>query len=130
MGAKLVVAHQRADPQPVAVDGDAVEIGEAVDVDQVVGPGEPHVEHRGKTLAAGDDLGVIAPYRQALQRCIEGSPRFIGKTARLHDAPSPASVRPLALSNRCSRSATRPSPIAAPAWWRASLSIRTKTSRP
>src|SRR5258708_17502233 len=131
MVAKLMVAHQRANRQPVVVvDGDAPEIGEAVDVDQVVGPGEPHVEHRGEALAAGNYLGVIAPSRQTLQRRVEGSRRFIRKTAGLHGAPSPASVRPLALSNRCSRSATRPSPIATPSWCRASLSTRTKTSRP
>src|SRR5260370_8174302 len=131
MVAKLMVASQRANRRPVVVvDGDAPEIGEAVGGEKGGGGGERDVEDRGEEVGAGNYLGVIAPSRQTLQRRVEGSRRFIRKTAGLHGAPSPASVRPLALSNRCSRSATRPSPIATPSWCRASLSTRTKTSRP
>ena len=49
------VAGQRADPDLAALLADVGELGEVVDVDQVLGAGEPQLHHRQQAVAAGDD---------------------------------------------------------------------------
>ena len=58
------VAGDGPDPDRVVVDGDLVQLGQPVDVDQVRGGGQAHVEQRDQALAAGQDLAVVADLGQ------------------------------------------------------------------
>jgi hypothetical protein len=55
---QLVVTHQRADPERVAVAPQRAEAGDPVDVDQDARPGQPHRQYGSQALTAGDDLPV------------------------------------------------------------------------
>ena len=52
------------DPDAVGVGDDLVQLGQPVDVDQVGGGGQAHVEQRDQALAAGQDLAVVADLGQ------------------------------------------------------------------
>ena len=58
------VAGQGPHPDRVGVAGDLVQLGQPVDVDQVAGGGQAHVEQRDQALAAGQDLAVVADLGQ------------------------------------------------------------------
>jgi hypothetical protein len=58
------MAGDGPDPDGVVVDGDLVQLGQPVDVDQVAGGGQAHVEQRDQALAAGEDLAVVADLGQ------------------------------------------------------------------
>ena len=49
------VAGERADADLVALLADVGELGEVVDVDQVLGVRQPELHHRQQAVAAGDD---------------------------------------------------------------------------
>jgi hypothetical protein len=52
------VPGERADPQDVRLLGDVPQLGDVVDVDQPLGPGEPQLHHRQQAVPAGDDAGL------------------------------------------------------------------------
>jgi hypothetical protein len=52
---ELRVRHERADAQAARAHVDAGEIAQSGDVDEELGPGEPHVERGNEALAAGED---------------------------------------------------------------------------
>ena len=59
------VAGHRADAQLVAVDADVGQLGEVVDVDEHLGPGQAELHHRQQAVAAGDQPGLGAvPFEQ------------------------------------------------------------------
>jgi hypothetical protein len=51
--------HDRANRHAAISLVDVVELFDAVDVDQVLGPGEAEVEQGDQRLAAGEHLGVV-----------------------------------------------------------------------
>jgi hypothetical protein len=63
------VPGQRPDPQPVAVLDDEVELGEVVDVDEPLGPGEPQLHHRQQAVPAGDERVAHAGGAGVVERC-------------------------------------------------------------
>ena len=45
---------------------DVIQIGDAMDVDQILRPGDAELHHRHQTLAAGQELRIIAVLPQKL----------------------------------------------------------------
>ena len=104
------VAGQRADPDLAVRLADVGELGEVVDVDQVLGAGQPQLHHRQQAVAAGDDprLGaeplerrdravhaggsLVLEWRGGLQRCSSSDQERLAGS-RLRGAP---------MSSRCS----------------------------
>jgi hypothetical protein len=78
------VAGQGADPDRVRLPGDLVQGGQPVDVDQVGGGGQPHVEQRDQALAAGQDLAVVAHLGQHGQRLGDRLRPVVGEHRWLH----------------------------------------------
>ena len=63
------VPRERADPDLVALLADVGELAEVVDVDQVLGVGQPQLHHRQQAVPAGDDARLGAePLRATRSR--------------------------------------------------------------
>ena len=77
----LRVAHQGADFDMRVCQGDAVEPGDAVDVDQQRGLAQPHVERGDQALSAGEQPCIIAC--QQFDRGGDRAGLGIGKRCRL-----------------------------------------------
>ena len=82
--ASVRVPDQRADDEMVRLDPDRLELGQAIDVDQMPRLRQPHVHHRRKALAAGDDLGLVAPRCERCQRAGNGCRSLVGESRGLH----------------------------------------------
>jgi hypothetical protein len=54
------VPGERTDAEHVGLLGDVPQLGDVVDVDQPLGPGEPQLHHRQQAVPAGDDAGLGA----------------------------------------------------------------------
>jgi hypothetical protein len=52
------VPGERADPQPVVLLGDVPQLGDVVDVDDPLRPGQPQLHHGQQAVPAGDDAGL------------------------------------------------------------------------
>ena len=102
------VPGQRADPDLAVLLADVGELGEVVDVDQVLGVGQPQLHHRQQAVAAGDDARLGAePLRATRSRPRRWS-RARTRMARgsAHVLLSASAVgRPLARLPRCPRAA-------------------------
>ena len=65
------VAGQGADRDVAVVALDPVQVGDAGDVDDQLGPGEPQFEERDQALSPGHHLGLIAALLQDSQGLIQ-----------------------------------------------------------
>ena len=79
----LGVAHQRADFELAVLAINAVEAGDAVDVDQQARRGQPHVERGEQALAAGEQAGFAARAEQ-VDGLVERARSCIGEWRRFH----------------------------------------------
>ena len=61
-----MLGGHRADHDRVAVAADALQPGDAVQIDQMLGRGEPELHHRDQAVAAGQRAGLIAQGREQL----------------------------------------------------------------
>ena len=52
------MAGHGPDGEVVAVEPDVVQVGQVVDVDQQLGPGQAELHHRQQAVAAGDEPGL------------------------------------------------------------------------
>ena len=66
------VPHERTDPHRVVGDVDGIQPGDAVDVDEVAGAGQAHVEHGDQALPAGEHLAVGAGLGQHGHGLVDG----------------------------------------------------------
>ena len=102
---RVGVPGQRADAQLVAVVGDVPQLGEVVDVDQPLGPGQPELHHRQQAVPAGDDPGLGAVAFEEFERVADaGGAHVVERSRYLHGAPP-----------------HRRAPTLGP-WWRGALS--------
>jgi hypothetical protein len=72
------------DRQPAAFFLDVLEAGDAADVNQVAGAGQPQLEQRQQALAAGQHLGVVAVPGEQSQRLLQRPRRVIVKGCGNH----------------------------------------------
>jgi hypothetical protein len=72
------------DPDAVGVGDDLVQLGQPVDVDQVGGRDQAHVEQRDQALAAGQDLAVVADLGQLDQGLGDGRGSVVGEGWGVH----------------------------------------------
>ena len=80
-----VMAGQRTDVQAtVGAQAHEIQAGDPVDVDQDAGIEQAEVQHRDKTLAARDDLGVALCRLQCPDRIVQGVGAQIIEFWRLH----------------------------------------------
>ncbi len=99
------VAHQRADPDGAVLDGDAVQAGEVVEVDQVLGREEAGVHHRDQALPAGERLGVEAVLVEQGQGLLQPLGPVVARPRHGHGRSGPAAAGPP--PDRVSRAARR-----------------------
>jgi hypothetical protein len=81
------MAHQRADAQAALALRDPGERGNAIDVDEETRLGEPHIERRHETLAAGEKARLLAEGVERVERILEGFRPPIGEPRRLQLLP-------------------------------------------
>src|SRR5262249_28042485 len=79
----------RADRKHFRLDFDKSKAGYAIQIDDVVGRGEPHVEHRHERLAAGEQPRVVEPPKQR-ERLRQRLRIVVGEARRLHSGRMPA----------------------------------------
>ena len=77
------VPGQGADAQLVAVEPDEGELGQAVDVDEHLGLGQPQLHHRDQAVAAGHDPG-LRPAQQRQRVLDAGRPLVLDVRRNLH----------------------------------------------
>ena len=58
---EVSMADEGADDEPIVLQSDLLQFGEAVDVDEMRRLRKTHVHHRRQALSAGDDLGCLPP---------------------------------------------------------------------
>ena len=101
---ELGMAHQGADPDGLARHLDGVEAGDAVDVDEVRGGGQPHVEDRDEALASGEDLAVMADLAEDGDGLLEGAGCVVHEGGGLHRTdPAVSGVGKLGVLLRCAQ---------------------------
>ena len=83
------LTRDRADLD-AAVRGDALEPVHAVDVDQDSGNGQAHVHERHETLAAGQDLRLVAVLAERRDDLVDGLGGDVPERGGLHATSSPA----------------------------------------
>ena len=93
------VPRQGPDPDPLRVDPDVVQVGQAVEVDEHAGRGQTHRQQRHQALPTGQHLGVRVG-GQGRQRLVEGARPDVREGGWLHrtlvTSPAPSSsLRPL-----------------------------------
>src|SRR5262249_60102953 len=76
----------------VAVWLDALQLGEAAEVDEVRGTRQPQLHHRDQALAAGEHAAVVAVSSKQRSRLSDGLGAVIGEGSRDHGASPPADV--------------------------------------
>ena len=81
---QLDVARQRADAHRPVGDRDALQLGEAADVDEELRREKPQVQRRDEALPAGQDLRVVAMPAQERQRLGERARADVVESRRLH----------------------------------------------
>ena len=86
---QLAVPGQRADPDPVRLDGDVAQLGvQVVDVDQVLHVGQPQLHHRQQAVPAGDQPGRAAQPVQQPDRLIDAAGSLVlERCGYLHGTP-------------------------------------------
>ena len=67
----LRVCRERADADSVAFDADVAEIGDATEIDDVPGLGQPQLHQRHEALPAGEKLHVVSIGREQMDRLFE-----------------------------------------------------------
>jgi len=78
------VAGHGADAKLAAVFANVTQVRNAMDVDQIFGPGEAEFHHRHQTLAAGQELGVVAVAAQQLDGVVDSVGSQIFEASRIH----------------------------------------------
>ena len=81
---QLDVARQRADAHRPVGDRDALQLGEAADVDEELRREKPQVQRRDEALPAGQDLRLVAMPAQERQRLAERARADVVESRRLH----------------------------------------------
>jgi len=94
------VGRHRAHLDLVVVDGDAGQFVDAVDVDEVVGRGQPVGHDDAEALVAGEQFGVVAEVRQQLRGLGDGRRSVVLEGGRLHGGRPPACGAPLVRGER------------------------------
>ena len=79
-----MLGGHRADHDAVAVAADALQPGDAVQIDQMFGGGEPELHHRDQAVAAGERAGFVAQCREQFDRIGHGRRPVIAERARNH----------------------------------------------
>ena len=80
--------------QLVALDPDVGEVGEVVDVDEHLGPGQAQLHHRQQAVAAGDEPGLGAVALEQREGVVDaGGPLVLERCGYLHVSP-PVVARP------------------------------------
>jgi hypothetical protein len=84
---QVAVPGHRADGQLLAVDQDVVQVGEVVDVDERLGPGQPQLHHRQQGVPAGHQACSVAPPAQQVERVVHARGLLVLEVCwYLHDA--------------------------------------------
>src|SRR5206468_8913538 len=83
------VCRERADDDGAILALDLTEAGDAADVDQQFGLGEPELHQGNETVAAGQHLRVARP-TECFDRLVDGRGRCVGERVRDHRRASPA----------------------------------------
>ena len=79
------VAHAGADAEPAVLDLEAVELADAVDVDQMLRPRQPERHGRHEALPAGQHAAVVVGVsRQQVQRFGDGFGGVVLERGGLH----------------------------------------------
>ena len=78
------VPDECAHPHPRVGDVDGIQPGDAVDVDEVAGAGQPHVEHGDQALPAGEHLAVVADLGQHGDGLVDGAGCVVHERCGLH----------------------------------------------
>ena len=81
---QFVLGGHGADHDLVAVAADALQPGDAVQVDQMFGGGEPKLHHRHQAVAAGQRAGFVAQCREQFDRIGHARGPVIAERARNH----------------------------------------------
>ena len=71
---QFVLGGHRADHDRVAVAADALEAGDAMQVDQMLRAREPELHHRHQAVAAGQRAGLVTQGREQFHRVGHASP--------------------------------------------------------
>ena len=69
-----MLGGHRADDDLVAVAADALQAGDAVQIDQMLRRREPQLHHRDQAVAAGERPGLVAERGEQLDRIGDASP--------------------------------------------------------
>ena len=80
---EIALPHHGADAQPAVAHGDAAQIVDAAEIDQMIDDDVTEIHHRHERLAAGENFGV-GQGRQKLGRFLELPRRVIVERRRLH----------------------------------------------
>src|SRR5437868_2613688 len=78
------MACQRADAQDTAFRAQKIELGDAVQVDEMRGPCQAEVHHRHEALPAREDLGLLAMRGEEREQLIDGARRVVFEVGGLH----------------------------------------------
>ena len=86
---QLGVPGHGADPELAVGDLDIRQVGQAVDVDQRLGLGQPELHHRDQAVSPGQDPGLRAEPREQRQRVIHAGRLLVLDICRNLHAASP-----------------------------------------
>jgi len=81
---ELRMANESADVDAVGLDLDRVETGDPVDVDQVAGGRETHVQDGDQALPTSEHLAVMAELGKYRKRLLHAARRVMNKGGGLH----------------------------------------------
>jgi hypothetical protein len=82
----LPVAGQRADSEP-SIQPDPRQLLDAVDVDQMIDPGQPQGEEQHQALACGQDLGVSFVLGEQIDGLVGVPGQVVIESGQLHFFP-------------------------------------------
>ena len=81
---RALAGHRRRSRASPFVALDAGELGDPVEVDEVLEPGQPQREHRHEALAAGQHLGLVAVLGEQRDGVGDRLGRVVLERRRLH----------------------------------------------
>jgi len=83
------VPRQRANAQFLIFATQKIQLGDAVDVEELRRAREAEVHHRRQALAAGEDLALLAVRGEQIEQRLDRRERVILEGGRLHRSTSP-----------------------------------------
>ena len=103
------LTHRRPNGEPAILPADIVELGDAVDIDEMGGSGESEVHQGDQALSPGEDAALLTQRGEDGVGFIQARGQVIDKRRRFH-APLPPRSIAVALRTAQSAQGTYPEP--------------------